>query len=323
MKVFKSPCDDQTEINKMLAEAIILSRMGHVNIVRVFDAGIVDTRIGKCGYFTMEYITGTLEKFWRSYGVDFVPLPVVVSIGRQICEGMSVAHSSSPPIVHRDIKPQNIMVSDTGSGPVVKVSDFGLARNVNPLTLLASSSGTLAYKPPEYLANVDSCSGDVWAIGTTLYLLLTDKMPYGIDNDSELNISRHWKETLKLPSHYNKDVDPALDRIVAKALEKRAADRYPHAMAMLKDLNAWKPAEVPVYVTKTAAEDAPPLAYGMYRTPADGLSDGLVEKALRLATDVSRLPEAVALMEQALEKNPALRGKYSYRISLWKKGIMR
>jgi serine/threonine-protein kinase len=250
-----------------------------------------------------------------------MPVQVVVGIGRQICEGISVAHSSSPPIVHRDIKPQNIMVNDTGSSPVVKVSDFGLARNVNPLTLLASASGTLAFKPPEYLANVDSTAGDVWAIGVTLYLMLTDRMPYNASNDG-LSINWQCNEELTLPSNYNKDIEPTLDRIIAKTLEKRAADRYPHAMALLQDLNAWRPSDVLIYATKTLAADAPPLAYGMLYKPWNP-EDWLVEKALRLAADSSRLPEAVNLMEQALAHNPALRSKYSYRISLWKRGIVR
>lgn len=98
MKVFKSPVASMPEIEEKLSEAVILSRIGHPNIIRVFDAGIVDTPGGQYGYFTMEYVAGgSLDRFWHSYGADFVPISDAVEVIKQICLGLAVAHTEDPP----------------------------------------------------------------------------------------------------------------------------------------------------------------------------------------------------------------------------------
>ena len=150
MKVFKQTNLSVEEVTKMLGEAILLSRIGHPNIVRVFDANTVETEYGTSGFFTMEYVPGgTLDKFWRSYGTKHVQVATCVDIMKQICRGLCVAHSANPPIIHRDIKPQNILVGYEADGLRARLSDFGLAKEVNPLTLLATAAGTLSFKPPE------------------------------------------------------------------------------------------------------------------------------------------------------------------------------
>jgi serine/threonine-protein kinase len=148
MKVFKRVGMNLDEIHEMIGEAILLSRIGHPNIVRVFDANILETARGICGYFTMENVAGgSLEKFWQSHGGKFVPVETTVDLMRQVCRGIAQAHSEDPPIIHRDIKPQNILVGYEADGLRARVSDFGLAKKVNPLTLLATAAGTLAFKP--------------------------------------------------------------------------------------------------------------------------------------------------------------------------------
>lgn len=77
-----------------------------------------------------------------------MPVEEAVSILKQVCSGLVVAHTETPPIIHRDIKPQNILIGYNSSGMCVKVSDFGLAKRVNPMTLIASAKGTLSFKPP-------------------------------------------------------------------------------------------------------------------------------------------------------------------------------
>jgi serine/threonine protein kinase len=140
MKVFKMTGMTVEETEEVLAEAILLSRLGHPNIVRVFDANVTETSRGVCGFFTMEYVAGgSLEQFWRSHGARLVPVETAVEILRQCCRGLAIAHGESPPVIHRDIKPQNILVGYDASGLRVRVSDFGLAKRVNPLTLMASA----------------------------------------------------------------------------------------------------------------------------------------------------------------------------------------
>jgi serine/threonine protein kinase len=178
MKVFKRVGMNLDEIQDMLGEAILLTHLKHPNIISVSDANIFETPNGTCGYFTMEHVPGgSLDKFWRSHGGQFVPVETAIDLVKQVCRGITQAHREKPPIIHRDIKPQNILVGYEADGLRARVSDFGLAKKVNPLTLLATAAGTLAFKPPEAFAERkgDSCAADVWAIGATLYLLLTDR----------------------------------------------------------------------------------------------------------------------------------------------------
>jgi len=183
MKLFKRVGMTQNEIEEMLGEAILLSRIGHPNIVRVFDANVFESPQGTCGYFTMENVSGgSLDKFWRSHGASFIPIETSIDIMRQVCRGLAVAHDETPPIIHRDIKPHNILVGYEADGLRARVSDFGLAKKVNPLTLMATAAGTLGFKPPETFLKIkaDSCAADVWALGVTLYMMLTDKLPFKV-----------------------------------------------------------------------------------------------------------------------------------------------
>ena len=101
----------------------------------------------------MENVSGgSLEKFWQSHGRQFIPVETAIDLTKQVCRGIAQAHRENPPIIHRDIKPQNILVGYEADGLRARVSDFGLAKKVNPLTLLATAAGTLAFKPPEAFA---------------------------------------------------------------------------------------------------------------------------------------------------------------------------
>jgi serine/threonine-protein kinase len=197
------------------------------------------------GYFTMEHVAGrSLDRFWRSYGSQFLPIPATVEVVRQVCRGLAVAHGQAPPIIHRDIKPQNILVGYQTDGLRAKVSDFGLAKNVNPLTLLASARGTRAFKAPEAFEdfNSDSCAGDVWAVGMTLYLLLTDRLPFTVPDDYErAGVAKAFQEKLVLPSRINPTCDQRLDQIVTRCLALDRLKRYASAKDLLSDLESWTP----------------------------------------------------------------------------------
>lgn len=326
MKVFKAPGMTLALTHQMLGEAIILSRVGHPNIVRVFDAGLVSTAIGDCAYFTMEYVAGgTLEDFWKSHGAVFVPVETSVEILRQACRGLAVAHGEKPPIVHRDIKPQNILIGYDASGLRVRLSDFGLARRVDPLTLLASARGTRRFKGPEVFVdpNADSCAGDIWALGCTLYLLLSDRLPYADLPEHDLQAGRFVGHKLEPPSRFNARVDAALDAIVMRALAPKPAQRYPSADRMLADLEAWAPPgrakALPAEATEsTLGKDV----LGEAAPADDGAARRLAARALGLAKQPGRLGEAADLMEEALARAPGLRERYEYQIKLWRKGVV-
>ena len=245
-KVFKLSGMTIEEIEQMLDEAIMLSRIGHPNIIRVYDANVADTSSGQRAFFTMEYIAGgSLEQFWRSHGSNFVPVETAVEMIKQVCQGLAVAHAEDPPIIHRDIKPQNILVGYDIDGLRARLTDFGLAKRVNPLTMVASAKGTLVFKAPESLRDLkcDSCASDIWSVGTTLYLILTDRLPFVDPDDSMDGFDKgKFDRPLVPPSRLNVTVDPMLDQIVFKSLAPEPKDRYRNAAAMLSDLNKWKPA---------------------------------------------------------------------------------
>ncbi|MBS1819342.1 MAG: serine/threonine protein kinase [Acidobacteria bacterium] len=327
MKVFKLIGMTVEETEKMLDEPIMLSRIGHPNIVRVFDANVTETSRGVCGFFTMEYVAGgNLEKFWRSHGARFVPVETSVEVMRQVCRGLAVAHGETPPIVHRDIKPQNILVGYDATGLNARVSDFGLAKRVNPLTLMASARGTRVFKSPEALSDwqSDSCAGDVWALGMTLYLLLTDRLPFSDQADFDDVDMTRFEKPLIPPSRLNVEVNAALDEIVFRALAMDPSARYPSAKDLLADLMRWRPK--PLQPTGKDRDGGRPSdvsksALGMH-SPIDAQTGRrMATDAVRLAREKGRLAEAADLMEEAFNKWPDLRDEYEYQVRVWRRGI--
>jgi len=324
MKVFKRTGMTLPEIEQMLGEAILLSHLRHPNIVSVFDANIFDTPRGACGYFTMEHIPGgSLDKFWRSFGSSFIPTETTVDLVKQICRGLGQAHQEKPPIIHRDIKPQNILVGYEADGLRARVSDFGLAKKVNPLTLLATAAGTLAFKPPEAFSQRkgDSPAADVWAIGATLYLLLTDRLPVEMPDGTNWNSKHLFDKPITPPTEINPAISKSLEKVVMHALDKSPEKRFPTARELLHDLDAARLYdEATPAPGRSASSDASKTVLGS-PSPTDG-SHGraLVDKALE-ARRAGRLGEAADLMEEAFNKSPELRQKYARQVKLWRCGI--
>lgn len=324
MKVFKRVGMTQQETEEMLSEAILLSRIGHPNIVRVFDANVFDTSEGQRGFFTMENVSGgSMDKFWHSHGNAFVPIETTIDLIKQVCRGLAVAHSESPPIIHRDIKPQNILVGYEADGLRARIGDFGLAKEVNPLTLLVTAAGTLAFKPPEIFitSKSDSCAGDIWGIGTTLYVLLTDQLPFDID--PELGWSKKKASDKVIPpSHFNLDVDKHLDEIILRCLRKNPTKRYQNAQELLHALDQWEKAPLESG-KKNAVSDIQPskVCLDMFSPRDDEAGERLAQEAILKAKKEGLLMEAADIMEDAFNKSPALRQRYAERVRLWKCGI--
>ncbi len=320
LKIFKQSEMSIEDTHDMLGEAILLSRIGHPNIVRVFDANVLETQRSQHGYFTMEHVPGgSLRKFWQSHGEALVPVATSLDLIKQVCRGLTVAHSEKPPIIHRDIKPDNILVGYEADGLRARVSDFGLAKSVNPLTLLATTAGTVSFKPPEAFLDKkgDSCASDVWAIGATLYMLLTDHLPASPAADMTLNA----RKPIVLPSRTNPDADSGLDRIVTKALNKNPALRYRDARELLEALEQWRP----VYETsqirrKILSSEPSKLAIDGVDARDSGRGRQLIKSAEELARS-GRLTEAADTMEEAFNKSPEIRDKYSERVRLWRRGM--
>lgn len=326
MKVFKRVGIEEAEVKEMLGEAALLTRIGHPNIVRVFDANVFDTPKGLCGYFTMEHIPGgSLDKFWRSHGGNLVPIETTIDVMKQVCRGLALAHLESPPIIHRDIKPQNILVGYEADGLRARVSDFGLAKKVNPLTLLATAAGTLAFKPPETFSKskADSCAADVWALGVTMYLLLTDQLPFEVDPELGWSNKTAFEKDLSPPSAWNIEVDSALEKTVLRCLEMTPSKRFQTAKELLDALDAWRK---PVLVkdsrpAKSVSSEMSKSVLGAH-SPADHEeAQRLARAAIRKAKEDGSLFEAADIMEEAFNKSPSLRQKYANQVRLWRCGV--
>ncbi|WUH98918.1 serine/threonine-protein kinase [Spirillospora sp. NBC_00431] len=310
MKVFKRVASlDQTR--ELLGEARLLSTLGHPHIVRLFDANTVQTPEGLRGYFTMEYVSGgSLEQLLYSHRPG-VPVDVAVAVIEQIADGLSAAHGQTPPIVHRDLTLANVLVGyDTGADgrPRVRISDFGLAKRTDPITMLASAQGTYAFMAPEVMRYQGySCASDVYSVGTIAYVLLTNHFPYEDPHAlSSFSLARFGRKLLP-PSRFNDDVDAGLDRIVLATLQLEPGDRPADAGVLVDLLREWAghPAR-PKRRPRGPDEDAHELA----------------KSAMRRALLPDGLPEAIALLERAMELDPSLRKRYLSKLALWRRGVI-
>jgi serine/threonine-protein kinase len=327
IKIFKAPGWSPDEVVAMLGEAVLLSKINHPNIVRIYEANTLGLNNDTYGYFTMEYVAGgSLSHYWRSFGAQFMPVKTAVEIMRQVSRGMAVAHSLNPPIVHRDIKPQNILIGHEIHGIRAAVSDFGLAKSVNPLSLMATSRGTVSFKAPEALQNPqgDSLMGDVWALGTTLYLLLTDQLPYDIEEDKPRAMSEIFQRSPPPPSRWNALCDTELDQIVLKALHLDPRFRYASASEFLSAMESWNTRSTYARSGEARTSDRGKTSKGVLGiTPqqSEHAARQLALRSIAIAQDSEKLHEAIDLMEQALRESPELNQEYQGRLRLWRRGI--
>jgi serine/threonine-protein kinase len=163
----------------------------------------------------------------------------------------------------------------------------------------------------------------VWALGSTLYLLLTDQLPYGDVNASNARDANHFQQPFIPASRLNIQVGAALDRILSRALTVEPRRRYANAKEMLADLEKWRPdtgaAGKLAYTTNSSGLSK--TALGSQTPPDSGLAQEMSGQALQLARQAGHLKEAADLMEEAFNKWPALRERYEYRLTLWRRGV--
>jgi beta-lactam-binding protein with PASTA domain/predicted Ser/Thr protein kinase len=220
--------------NRFRREAQAAAGLNHPSIVAVYDTGEDDGPEGPTPYIVMEYVEGqTLREVLKTQGQ--LPPQQAMEITAEVCAALDFSHRSG--IVHRDIKPGNVMITHAGA---IKVMDFGIARaladNAATVTATAAVIGTAQYLSPEQARgeSVDARS-DVYSTGCLLYELLTGHPPF--TGDSPVAIAyQHVRENPQVPSSVNHVVPPALDSIVMKALAKNPLNRYQTAAEMRIDL---------------------------------------------------------------------------------------
>ena len=215
-------------------EAQAAASLNHPAIVAVYDTGEDRTASGATPYIVMEYVEGdTLRDVLRREG----PLPPerAMALAADICGALDFSHRNG--IVHRDVKPGNVMITPQGT---VKVMDFGIARAVSDsaatMTSTAAVIGTAQYLSPEQARGegVDARS-DVYSMGCMLYELVTGAPPF--TGDSPVSVAyQHVREDPRLPSSINPDIPAELDAILLKAMSKNPANRYQSAAEMRNDL---------------------------------------------------------------------------------------
>lgn len=220
---------DEAYVRRFEKESQIAIRYSHKNIVKTLDVGCKEGR----HYIVMEYVAGmTLKEYISKYG-RLKPAEVV-RIGRQICDALFYAHSHQ--LVHRDIKPQNILMSDEG---VVKVADFGIAKAPETSTVTISGSnvlGSVHYISPEQArGGITDEKADIYSIGIVLYEMVTGSVPFTGDTPVAVAL-KHLQDAPRPPREIVPDISKALELVILKAISKEQAARYDNAREMARDL---------------------------------------------------------------------------------------
>lgn len=273
VKVLKEDFKDDKEfVRRFNIEAQAAARIQNPHIVSVFDVGCEDGLY----YIVMEYVEGiTLKQYIDK--VKVVPWREAVGYAIQISEGLEEAHKNS--VIHRDIKPQNIIMTNDG---VLKVTDFGIARatSQSTMTMAKSTIGTAHYLSPEQArGGYTDERTDIYSLGIVLYEMLTGKLPFNDESPVAIAI-KHIQEKPKRPTELNPEIPLSVEQIVLKAIDKEQNARYENVTALLKDLrhvlnhpeeNTGNGTAVPVYdgdttIKMPSVHDADIRDYGEQKT---------------------------------------------------------
>lgn len=227
IKVLKQEfSEDRTFVTKFRTEAQSAAGLEHPNIVNIYDVGSEEGLY----YIVMEYVEGiTLKTYIEKKGQ--LSFKESASIAIQVARGIEVAHSKG--IIHRDIKPQNIIISTEGK---VKVTDFGIAKAASSNTVSADVMGSVHYASPEQSRNgfVDGRS-DLYSLGIVMYEMITGRVPF--DGDTTVAVAiQHLQEEITKPSVYAANIPFSFEQIILKCTQKNADKRYQNVSELMEDL---------------------------------------------------------------------------------------
>lgn len=219
---------DEDFVNRFRREAQAVASLSHPNVVGVYDVG----QDGDTHYMVMEYVEGsTLKEMIVQRGA--LPVEEAVRIAQQICDALDHAHQNQ--IIHRDIKPHNILIGKNGR---VKVTDFGIARAVTSTTITHTNAmlGSVHYFSPEQArGGVTGEKSDIYSLGIVLYEMVTGELPFS--GDSPISVAlKHLQEPLPEPRQIRPGIPQSVENVILKALAKDPFLRYASAREMLEDL---------------------------------------------------------------------------------------
>lgn len=237
--------NNEDALERFRREVIFARKVSHPNVCRIYDISESDSIY----YVSMEYLEGkTLADLLESKGRLMPDLGV--SIAKQVLGALQEAHRVG--VIHRDLKPQNIMVD---SNQRASIMDFGISisADVSRLTQTGSVAGTITYMAPEQLEGREiDRRVDIYAMGLILFEILTGRLPFDVRSPGEV-IAAHLKGDFRRPSEFIPDFPPVLEKIILRALEKKVEKRYQSAAEFLQALEACESA-IP---SRRAMEDAP------------------------------------------------------------------
>lgn len=223
---------DPAILQRFKQELILARNITHKNVVRIYDLGEAES----IRFISMEYVDGEDLRTLLRQQVKFTPHETVAVI-EQVCRALDAAHSEG--VIHRDLKPQNIMRDRNGR---IVVMDFGLARSLGEsgLTQTGAIVGTLEYMSPEQAlgSSLDQRS-DIFSVGLIFYELLTGKAPYQADT-AIASLMKRTREPARSASDVDASVPKALSAIVGRCLEREPSNRYYSVMELLQQLTAWE-----------------------------------------------------------------------------------
>lgn len=230
VKILKEDLSSDKEyVEKFRREATAAASLSCSNIVNIYDVG----NEGSINYIVLEYINGkTLNEIIKGQGK--IGWKKAVAITKQIAKALNCAHSNN--IIHRDIKPHNILVTEDG---IVKVTDFGIAKASDSVTITSTDKvmGSAHYLSPEQARGTTvDCKTDIYSLGIVMYEMVTGKVPF--DAESPVSVAlKHIQEPIVPPKNINPEIPADLNKIILKAVEKDPNKRYANAVDLIFDLN--------------------------------------------------------------------------------------
>lgn len=247
VKILKDEFKNNEEIvRRFKKEATAIANLSNPNVVNVLDVGSQDD----INYIVMEYVEGkTLKDIIKEKGA--LPYEIAVSIGIKVAKALECAHRSG--IIHRDVKPQNILVTEEG---VVKVTDFGIAKSMDSSTIAHTNSvmGSAHYFSPEQAKGTyTDYRTDLYSLGIVLYEMVTGVVPF--NGDSPVTVAvKHIQEKAVPPKNINPSIPNSLNELIIKAMEKDPVNRYQTAKEIITDLEKIKK-DPNVVISSKSAED--------------------------------------------------------------------